>query len=91
MKTLKVFSLIQHGRDGQEQNTLEVIGVYSTRTKAKEKLQEKQNEIRGFYEDNYPEEFTEYHEGYWCCWGCSCDNEPIFDELLIVENEIDKD
>lgn len=90
MRTLKVFMLIQHGRDNQDQDTLEVVGVYSTRTRAKSRFVEKQKKIRNFYEDNYPE-FTEYTEGFMDCWGCSCEDAPIFDELLIIEKEVDYD
>lgn len=91
MRTLKVFVLTRQGRDIQDQNTLEVIGVYSTKTAAKAKFKEKQEDIRQFYDLNYPEEYEEYDEGVMVGWGCSCNNFPVYDELLITEKEVDKD
>ena len=91
MRTLKVFVLTQQGRDNQDQNTLEVVGVYSTKTAAEEKFKEKQEDIRQFYDLEYPEEYDEYDEGFMVGWGCSCNNSPVYDELLITEKEVDND
>ena len=44
MRTLKVFVLTRQGRDIQDQNTLEVVGVYSTKSAAKAKFKEKQED-----------------------------------------------
>ena len=85
---MKVFVLTQQGRDNQDKDTLEIVGAFSTRTAAKEKFREKQEEIRQFYDKEYPEEYTEYEEGFMTCWGCSCDDFPIYDELLITETEV---
>lgn len=91
MRTMKVFVLTQQGRDSQDNVKLDVIGVYSTKTAAKEKMIEKQREILDHYEEYFPDEYSQYEEGFSINWGCTCDDYPVFDELLITEKEVDND
>ena len=43
MKKQKVFILVQHGVDSQDNSCVDVVGVYSTKTAAKEKMAEVEN------------------------------------------------
>lgn len=43
MKNKKVFVLIKHGADNQDYSGVNVIGVYSTKTAAKERMAEEQS------------------------------------------------
>lgn len=91
MKKQKVFVLVQHVKDNQDYSCVDVVGVYSTKTAAKEKMAEVENNILDFYEDEYPDyyEVTENkEESSWCC---SCKDSPMYDELLITEKIVDED
>lgn len=55
MKKQKVFILVQHGVDSQDNSCVDVVGVYSTKTAAKKKMAEVENNILDFYEDEYPD------------------------------------
>lgn len=48
MKKQKVFVLVQHGNDNQDYSSVDVAGVFHTKTAAKERMQEKKDEILGF-------------------------------------------
>lgn len=91
MRTLKVFILTQQGRDDNDQDKLIILGAYSTKTAAKEKMREVQEELLHNYQENYPDEYEEYEEGFGINWGISCKDFPVFDELLITEKEVDHD
>lgn len=89
---IRVYVLTQQGCDNQDNDTLEVVGVFSTKTKAKEKMSERMNDIRDYYFDNFtPDEYSEYEEGWWTCWGISLKDAPVYDELLITEKIIDQE
>lgn len=91
MKKQKVFILLQHGVDVQGNSCVDVGGVYTTKTAAKEKMAEVADAILDFYKEEYPDnyEVTEYEEeASWCC---SCKDSPMFDELLITEKIVDED
>lgn len=66
MKKQKVFILVQHGVDSQDNSCVDVVGVYSTKTAAKEKMAEVENNILDFYKDEYPDyyEVTEDKENH---------------------------
>ena len=49
MKNKKVFVLIKHGTDNQDYSGVNVIGVYYTKTAAKEQMAEEENYILDFY------------------------------------------
>lgn len=70
---------------------MEIIGVFSAKTKAKERMKERQKEILDSYEEDHPGEYSQYEEGFGVTWGVSCDNAPVFDELLITEKEVNND
>lgn len=91
MKKQKVFILVQHGVDNQDNSWVDVIGVYSTKTAAKERMAEEENAILDFYKEEYPDnyEVTEVkEESSWCC---SSKDSPMYDELLITEKIVDED
>lgn len=91
MKKKKVFILVQHGVDSQDNSCVDVGGVYSTKTAAKEKMAEVADAILDFYKYEYPDyyEVTENkEESSWCC---SCKDSPMYDELLITEKIVDED
>ena len=48
MKKQKVFVLVQHGNDNQDYSSVDVAGVFHTKTAAKERMQEKKDEILVF-------------------------------------------
>lgn len=91
MKKQKVFVLVQNGVDNQDNSCVDVVGVFSTKTAAKERMQEKKAEILDFYKEEYPDnyEVTEVkEESSWCC---SSKDSPMYDELLITEKIVDED
>ena len=91
MKKQKVFILLQHGVDNQDNSCVDVVGVYSTKTAAKEKMAEAADAILDFYKEEYPDgyEVTEYkEESSWCCSG---KDSPMYNELLITEKIVDED
>ena len=51
MKKQKVFVLIKHGADNQDYSSVNVIGVYSTKTAAKERMAEEEDNILDFYKE----------------------------------------
>ena len=51
MKKQKVFVLIKHGADNQDYSSVNVIGVYSTKTSAKERMAEEEDNILNFYKE----------------------------------------
>lgn len=91
MKKQKVFVLVQNGHDVQDNSIVDVIGVYSTKTAAKERMAVEEGEILDYYNEEYPDDYevTEVkEESSWCC---SCKDSPIYDELLITEKIVDED
>ena len=93
MRTLKVFVLTKFGRvENSEAPLVEVVGAYSTKTAAKEKMAEEKESIKNFFADEYEgETLEEYSENLIENWGIQVKDYPIFQELLIVEKEVDHD
>lgn len=92
MKKQKVFVLIKHGADNQDYSGVNVIGVYSTKTAAKEKLAEERENIKAFFAEEYEgEDVEEYGENNIENWGIQVEDYPVFQELLITEKEVDHD
>ena len=54
MKKQKVFVLIKHGADNQDYSSVNVIGVYSTKTSAKERMAEEEDNIQTSTRRNIP-------------------------------------
>lgn len=57
MKKQKVFVLVQHGNDNQDYSSVDVAGVFHTKTAAKERMEEKKAEILDFYKEEYPDNY----------------------------------
>ena len=92
MKKQKVFVLIKHGADNQDYSGVNIIGVYSTKTAAKEKLTEERENIKAFFAEEYEgEDVEEYGENNIENWGIQVEDCPVFQELLITEKEVDHD
>lgn len=91
MKKQKVFILVQHGVDSQDNSCVYVVGVYSTKTAAKEKMAEVADAILDFYKDEYPDYYEVTEDKEESSWCCSCKNSPMFNELLITEKIVDED
>ena len=89
MKKQKVFILIGHSVDIQDNSCVDVVGVYSTKTAAKEKMAEVENNILDFYEYEYPDYYEVTEDKEESSWCCSIKDSTMFDELLITESELD--
>lgn len=91
MKKQKVFILIQHGVDSQDNSCVNIGGVYSTKTAAKKKMAEVADAILDFYEDEYPDYYEVTEDKEESSWCCSSKDSPMYDELLITEKIVDED
>ena len=91
MKKQKVFILIGHSVDNQDNSCVDVVGVYSTKTAAKEKMEEVENNILDFYEYEYPDYYEVTEDKEESSWCCSIKDSTMFDELLITEKIVDDD
>lgn len=89
MKKQKVFVLVQHGNDNQDNSNADVIGVYRTKTVAKERMTTKEADIIDFYTEEYPDDYEVTEDKEESSWCCSCKSSPMYDELLITEKEIE--
>ena len=89
MKKQKVFILLQHAVDNQDNSCVDVGGVYTTKTAAKEKMAEVADAILDFYKEEYPDNYEVYEDNDESLWSCSCKDSIMFDELLITESELD--
>ena len=89
MKKQKVFVLIKHGADNQDYSSVNVIGVYSTKTAAKERMAEEEDNILNFYKEEYPDNYEVYEDKDESSWSCSCKDSIMFYELLITESEME--
>ena len=89
---IKVFVLTRQGRDNLDNITLDILGVFTTKTAANELFKQKREEIRKYYEDKYEQEPSyEDEQGVCVNWSISLEDAPVFDELLITEKVIDND
>lgn len=91
MKKQKVFVLLKHGQDNQDYSSVNVIGVYSTKTAAKEQMAEEENNILDFYKEEYPDDYEVTEDKDESSWCCSIKDSTMFDELLITEKIVDED
>ena len=81
--------LIKHGADNQDYSSVNVIGVYSTKTAAKERMEEEEDNILNFYKEEYPDNYEVYEDKDESSWSSSCKDSIMFDELLITESEME--
>lgn len=87
MANKKVFVLTETSQKDNERPTVKIFGVYTTKTAAKEKLDERKEELINDYEEKYPS-----------CWDIDTDfphwfeiyaqNEFDWTELLVTEKEL---
>lgn len=91
MKKQKVFVLVQHGKDNQDYSSVDVVGVFHTKTAAKERMADKKADILHFYHEEYPDNYEVTEDEDESSWSCSCKDSIIFDELLITEKIVDED
>lgn len=89
MKKQKVFVLVQNGVDNQDNSCVDVVGVFSTKTAAKERMADKKADILHFYHEEYPDNYEVTEDEYESSWCCSCKDSIMFDELLITESELE--
>ena len=89
MKKQKVFILLQHAVDNQDNSCVDVGGVYTTKTAAKEKMAEVADAILDFYKEEYPDDYEVTEDKDESSWCCSIKDSTMFDELLITESELD--
>ena len=89
MKKQKVFVLIKHGADNQDYSSVNVIGVYSTKTAAKERMEEEEDNILNFYKEEYPDNYEVTEDEEEASWCCSCKDSTMFDELVLTEKEVE--
>lgn len=90
---IKVFVLTQVGRAANtETPTFVCVGVFSTKTKAKEVMAKKKEEVLNSYKEKYNEDDYEiYINDPTYCWGIECYDTPVYDEFLIAEKIVDED
>lgn len=88
---MKVFVLVKWGRvQNSETPLMEVVGVFSTKTAAKEKMAKEKENIKSFFADEYEgEDVEEYGESNIENWGIQVEDYPVFQELLITEKVVD--
>ena len=91
MKKKKVFILLQHAVDVQDNSCVDVGGVYTTKTAAKEKMAEVADAILDFYKEEYPDDYEVTEDKDESSWCCSIKDSTMFDELLITEKIVDED
>lgn len=91
MKKQKVFILLQHAVDNQDNSCFDVGGVYTTKTAAKEKMAEVADAILDFYKEEYPDDYEVTEDKDESSWCCSIKDSTMFDELLITEKIVDVD
>ena len=89
MKTMKLFVLTELSQKDNERPNVEVLDVFTTKTAAKERLDERKEELKNDYEKNYPDgwdvdtDFPHWFEIY-------AESEYDWTELLITEKELKK-
>lgn len=91
MKKQKVFILLQHGVDNQDNSCVDIGGVYTTKTAAKEKMAEVADAILDFYKYEYPDNYEVTENKEESSWCCSSKDSTMYDELLITEKIVDED
>ena len=87
MKKQKVFVLIKHGADNQDYSSVNVIGVYSTKTAAKERMAEEEDNILDFDKEEYPDNYEVSDDKDESSGGCSCMDSIMLEEVWIKESE----
>lgn len=74
-----------------DETVLVVKGVYSTKTRAKEKLSEVKESVLGEYKENYDEDEYEIGTDTPTLFEITHTEEEIWDEILVTEKVIDAD
>lgn len=82
---------MQHGVDNQDNSCVDVGGVYTTKTAAKEKMAEVADAILDFYKEEYPDDYEVTEDKEESSWCCSSKDSPMYNELLITEKIVDED
>ena len=87
MKKQKVFVFTELYRNDSD-TEVNVLGVYTTKTKAKEKLAAKKQEVLESYEQAFSGEY-EVSEDHPTLFEITLKNEYIWEQLLITEKEVE--
>lgn len=74
-----------------DDTVLRVEGVYSTKTKAKEKLAEVKESVLDEYKDEYEEDDYEIGTDSPTLFEITHTDEEVWDEILVTEKVIDAD
>lgn len=82
---------MQHGVDNQDNSCVDIGGVYTTKTAAKEKMAEVADAILDFYKYEYPDNYEVTENKEESSWCCSSKDSTMYDELLITEKIVDED
>lgn len=69
--------------------SVDVVGVFHTKTAAKERMADKKADILHFYHEEYPDNYEVTEDEDESSWSCSCKSSPIFDELVLTEKEVE--
>lgn len=87
MKKQKVFEFTElYGNDSDTE--VNVLGVYTTKTMAKDMLAYKKQEVLESYEQAFSGEY-EVSEGHPTLFEITLKNEYIWEQLLITEKEVE--
>lgn len=87
MKKQKVFVFTElYGNDSDTE--VNVLGVYTTKTKAKEMFADKKQKVLESYEQAFSGEY-EVSEDHPTLFGITLKNEYIWEQLLITEKEVE--
>ena len=89
MRTMKVFVLTSMMRVNED-TELKVVGVYSTKTQAKEKLAEWKRATIEHFEDNDSNDYMVCDDAP-TIFGITCNNKDKWSELQVTEKVIDND
>lgn len=86
MRTMKVFVLSEQERKDDD-TFLTIVDVFTTKNAAKEKLEERKEKLKEWYEENFPcdWEVTEEYPILFSISSIVCDR---WNELMITEKEI---
>lgn len=85
---MKVFVLTEQGQGGENNEvTLNVADVFSTKTAAKECLRERRGEIISFYESEYDGDYEISFDDP-VLFSITCKSSCVWNELSITEKDI---
>lgn len=89
MKKQKLSVLVKHGADNRDCSGVNIIGVYRTKTAARERMAEEDDNIPGFCKEEYPDNYEVSEDKDESSWSCSCKDSIMSDELSITESEME--